>query len=152
MDLANKRAPATETKPAEVSTEERQQQKKSTPKKKKKKKKRNHLDSDSSESDSDSSSSEEEDEESKKPDAENAATECNDHNQTVEIIEKRKKQLLIKINPFPEASPGTRTQVLTTPLDSESAELITRFLASKRPFSQSFDSYLKHILKVTIIC
>ena len=56
--------------------------------------------------------------------------------------------MLSKINPFPEALPGARTVVLTTPLDGESAELISRFLASKRPFSQSFDTYLKNIIKV----
>lgn len=142
----NKRIPSSDTKPGVINDE--RQQTKNTSKKKKKKKKRNHFSSGSSESESSSSSSEDEEEDNKKPDNENPPADCNNHNQSTEIIERRKKLLLSKINPFPEASPGTRTQVLTTPLDVESSELITRFLASKRPFSQSFDSYLKHILKV----
>lgn len=145
---ANKRTPSSDTKP-EVINDERQQNK-NTSKKKKKKKRRNHFSSGSSESESSSSSSEDEDDDAKKPENENTV-DCNNHNQSMEMIERRKKLLLSKINPFPEASPGTRTQVLTTPLDAESSELITRFLASKRPFSQSFDSYLKHILKASII-
>ncbi|XP_046458023.1 LOW QUALITY PROTEIN: nipped-B-like protein A [Daphnia pulex] len=147
MDIKNsvtKRSVSSENIP-ETGVEERPRIKE-TPKKKKKKKKRNHFSS--SESSSSSSSSEDEDDNAKKPEQENTAADCNDHNQSLEMADRRKKLLLSKINPFPEAAPGTRTQVLTTPLDAESSELITRFLASKRQFSQSFDSYLKHILKV----
>lgn len=147
IDIKNsitKRSVSSENIP-EAGLEERPQNK-DTPKKKKKKKKRNHFSS--SESSSSSSSSEDEDDHAKKPDQENTAANCNNHNQSMEMADRRKKLLLSKINPFPEAAPGTRTQVLTTPLDAESSELITRFLASKRPFSQSFDTYLKHILKV----
>lgn len=148
---ASKRVQPSETKP-EIPNEERQQNKSSS-KKKKKKKKRNHFSSDSDESDSSSSSSDDEEDDAKKPENENTTntTDLNNHNQSMELMDRRKKLLLSKINPFPEAAPGTRTQVLTTPLDAESSELITRFLASKRPFSQSFDSYLKHILKVRVI-
>ena len=145
--IASKKVQSSETKP-EVSNEERQQNKSSS-KKKKKKKKRNHFSSDSEESSSSSSSSDEEDDDAKKNDNEDSVTtDYNNHNQSMEMVDRRKKFLLSKINPFPEAAPGTRTQVLTTPLDAESSELISRFLASKRSFSQSFDSYLKHILKV----
>ena len=118
----------------------------SSAKKKKKKKRRRTISSGSSESESSSSSSSEDDDEDKDNnvvDVKDAVTANH-----VDLAERRKKFLLAKISPFPEAAPGTRTQVLTTPLDAESAELITRFLASKRAFSQSFDNYLKHILKV----
>ena len=112
------------------------------------KKKKKKISSDEESSSESSSSSEDEGAEKSKLDS------TSNHNignniQSAEVIEKKKKFLLSRINPFPEAAPGTRTQVLSTHLDSESAELITRFLASKRPFSQSFDSYLKHILKVS---
>ena len=50
-----------------------------------------------------------------------------------------------QVTAFPPASSGARTQTLQTHIDYENAELITRYLASKRPFSQSFDSYLKQV-------
>ena len=117
---------------------------------KRKMKKKKKSSSTSEESSSSSESDSEADQADEKP---SKLEEASDHNiansnQSTEMIEKKKKFLLTRISPFPEVAPGTRTQVLTTPLDGESAELITRFLASKRPFSQSFDSYLKHILKV----
>ena len=107
----------------------------------------------SSSSDESSSSSESDSEADNADEKSSKLEETSNHNiadshQSIEMVEKKKKFLLTRISPFPEVAPGTRTQVLTTPLDGESAELITRFLASKRPFSQSFDSYLKHILKV----
>ncbi|XP_046405626.1 nipped-B-like protein isoform X2 [Ischnura elegans] len=65
------------------------------------------------------------------------------------LIEKRKQFLISKIRPFEDALViGNRTQVLQTYIGYESAELISRYLASKRPFSQSFDAYLKQILRV----
>ncbi|XP_071439398.1 nipped-B-like protein [Hetaerina americana] len=65
------------------------------------------------------------------------------------LIEKRKQFLISKIRPFEDALIiGNRTQVLQTYIGYESAELISRYLASKRPFSQSFDAYLKQILRV----
>ena len=121
------------------------------PKKKKSsksKRKRRHSSSEDSSSSSSSSSSDE-DEETNKQEHNNSGATNNADNESALLVDKRKKFLLTRISPFPEAAPGTRTQVLTTPLDAESAELITRFLASKRTFSQSFDSYLKHILNVS---
>jgi hypothetical protein len=69
------------------------------------------------------SSSEDENNNAKKPEQENAAADCNNQNQSLEMADWRKKLLLSKNNPFPEAAPGTRTQVLTTPRDAESLEL-----------------------------
>lgn len=66
--------------------------------------------------------------------------------QLYRIIELRKQFLISKIRPFEDVvGVGNRTQVLQTYIDYESAELISRYLASKRPFSQSFDAYLKHV-------
>jgi len=119
--------------------------------KRKTKKKKKRSSSGSEESSSSSESDSEPDHADEKPSKleETSNHSIADNDQSAEMIEKKKKFLLARISPFPEVAPGTRTQVLTTPLDGESAELITRFLASKRPFSQSFDSYLKHILKVS---
>ncbi|RZF42756.1 hypothetical protein LSTR_LSTR017174 [Laodelphax striatellus] len=65
-------------------------------------------------------------------------------------IEAKKRFLLSKIRPFQDrvTNDGVRPQILQTYIDYNSAELVARYLASKRPFSQSFDTYLKHILKV----
>ena len=132
--------------------------KNSSKKKKKKKRKGSSTSSDSSsDSSSSSSSSSSDDDDDGGDDGEDdgeskrARDPTASNNESAQLTDKRKKFLLARISPFPEAAPGCRTQVLTTPLDGESAELITRFLASKRPFSRSFDSYLKHILKVTRI-
>ena len=138
--IASKRVQSSETKP-KVSNEERQQNKNSS-KKKKKKKKRNHFSPDSNESDSSSSSSDEEDDDAKKNvNEDSVATDYNSYNQSMEIVDRRKKFLLSKINHFPEAAPGTRTQVLTTPLDAEISELISRFFASKKSFSQNWTKW-----------
>lgn len=59
------------------------------------------------------------------------------------LFEQRKEYLLTKINPHDNQS----TQVMQTYIDYDSAELVARYLASKRPFSQSFDTYLKHVRK-----
>ncbi|XP_026815896.1 nipped-B-like protein isoform X1 [Rhopalosiphum maidis] len=70
-----------------------------------------------------------------------------DANKAVEnsrLCDQRKEYLLTKINPYDNQS----TQVMQTYIDYDSAELVARYLASKRPFSQSFDTYLKHIIKV----
>jgi cohesin loading factor subunit SCC2 len=62
------------------------------------------------------------------------------------LIEIRKQFLVGKIRPFQDnVGAGNRTQVLQTYIDYESAELISRYLASKRPFSQSFDRYLQQV-------
>lgn len=59
------------------------------------------------------------------------------------LFEQRKEYLLTKINPHDNQS----AQVMQTYIDYDSAELVARYLASKRPFSQSFDTYLKHVRK-----
>ena len=61
------------------------------------------------------------------------------------LVEIRRNFLLSKIRPFQETGSGGRMQVMQTYIDYSSAELISRYLASKRPFSQSFDAYLKHV-------
>lgn len=61
------------------------------------------------------------------------------------IIEEKKKYIISRIRP---CSTGTKPDTLQTYIDYNSAELISQYLASKRPFSQSFDKYLKQILHV----
>ncbi|EFN76684.1 Nipped-B-like protein [Harpegnathos saltator] len=61
------------------------------------------------------------------------------------IIEEKKKYIISRIRP---CSTGTKLDILQTYIDYNSAELISQYLASKRPFSQSFDRYLKQILHV----
>lgn len=61
------------------------------------------------------------------------------------IIEEKKKYIISRIRPY---STGTKPDILQTYIDYNSAELISQYLASKRPFSQSFDRYLKQILHV----
>ncbi|XP_050736968.1 nipped-B-like protein isoform X1 [Eriocheir sinensis] len=68
--------------------------------------------------------------------------------EVTQLVEKRKTFLLTKVPAFPPASPGAKTQTLQTHIGYQNAELITKYLASKRPFSQSFDLYLKQILRV----
>ncbi|XP_071519960.1 nipped-B-like protein [Panulirus ornatus] len=68
--------------------------------------------------------------------------------EVTQLAVKRKLFLLTKVPAFPPASPGAKTQTLQTHISYDNAELITRYLASKRPFSQSFDMYLKQILRV----
>ncbi|XP_063234204.1 nipped-B-like protein isoform X2 [Bacillus rossius redtenbacheri] len=85
-------------------------------------------------------------------DEEDAKNHCQAVETTVgsyKLLEMRKQFLISKIQPFTN---GRRSQltdkVLQTYIDYDSAELICRFLASKRPFSRSFDVYLKQILLV----
>ena len=61
------------------------------------------------------------------------------------IIEEKKKYIISRIRP---SSSTTKPDVLQTYIDYNSAELISQYLASKRSFSQSFDSYLKQILHI----
>lgn len=61
-------------------------------------------------------------------------------------IEQRKKFLLHLAKPQDSSSSSLKSEQGT--LDYETAELISRFLASRRPFSQSFDVYLTQILRV----
>jgi cohesin loading factor subunit SCC2 len=63
------------------------------------------------------------------------------------IREDRKKFLVAKILPF-GSDRGQRAQVLSTHIDHESAHLIVKYLSSKRPFFNSFNSYLQDILNV----
>ena len=56
-------------------------------------------------------------------------------------FEVRKKFLTSKIPPF-GVNRGQKASVLSTHIDSASAQLIVRYLSSKRPFANSFDKYL----------
>jgi cohesin loading factor subunit SCC2 len=64
-------------------------------------------------------------------------------------FEARKQFYLSKVNPFEFqdsfVANKLQTDIMHTYIDYESAELVTRFLASKRPFSKSFETYLKHV-------
>lgn len=62
------------------------------------------------------------------------------------LAEKRKKFVCETIQQD-YADFGT-IEIMRTTLDYDTAELISRFLASRRPFSRSFDIYLSQILKV----
>ena len=64
-----------------------------------------------------------------------------------ELKERLKDQLVQKIPPF-GVSRGNKPQLLSTHIDKDSAHLIVKYLSSKRPFFNSFDSYLQDILKV----
>lgn len=93
-------------------------------------------------SDEESNESEEEEEENKK-DSKNIVN---------EKLELRKQFFLSKINPFEiqeSYSSKMQTEIQQTYIDYESAELVSRYLASKRPFSKSFETFLKH---VSILC
>ncbi|CAN8005998.1 unnamed protein product [Ixodes hexagonus] len=87
---------------------------------------------------------EEEEEEEDKP---ATAQEANEEEQSKKaaLVEERKKFLLHMAKPA-EAGGSLKSDQGT--LDYATAELISRFLASRRPFSQSFDVYLTQILRV----
>ncbi len=91
-------------------------------------------------------SSEEESEESEHEDEEEKKDVQNVVNEKLEL---RKQFLLSKINPFDiqESSKSSKmqTEIQHTYIDYESAELVSRYLASKRPFSTSFETYLKQV-------
>ncbi|XP_073824751.1 nipped-B cohesin loading factor isoform X2 [Musca autumnalis] len=65
-------------------------------------------------------------------------------------LEERKNYFLSKIKPY--ASPADinnhTTQHIKTYIDYNNAQLIAQYLGAKRPFSQSFDGYLKKIILV----
>lgn len=90
----------------------------------------------------DSSENDDDEEEKKKANGETV-----DPLETYRLTEARKKFLLGKIRPFEDAvsKEGMKSHVLQTYIDYDSAELVSRYLASKRPFSQSFSTYLKHV-------
>lgn len=66
------------------------------------------------------------------------------------VLEERKKYLISKIKPY--STPGehnhTSLQHIKTYIDYNNAQLIAQYLATKRPFSQSFDGCLKKIILV----
>lgn len=61
------------------------------------------------------------------------------------LLDNRKKYLLSKVSSF---SPNSNVQDIKTYIDYNNANLIAQYLASKRPFSKSFDLYLKKIIIV----
>ncbi|CAN8012156.1 unnamed protein product [Ixodes pacificus] len=87
---------------------------------------------------------EEEDEEEDKP-AAPQETDEEEQSKMAALVEDRKKFLLHMVKPA-EAGGTLKSEQGT--LDYATAELISRFLASRRPFSQSFDVYLTQILRV----
>ena len=78
------------------------------------------------------------------------------------LTEDRKNFLVSKILPFGDASRSAggksggkrnahhmhHSNSLSSHIDHTSATLIVKYLSSKRPFFNSFDVYLKHILSV----
>ncbi|KAJ8678892.1 hypothetical protein QAD02_014679 [Eretmocerus hayati] len=92
------------------------------------------------------SSSESEDEvEEEPPEPDENENSEQKNSESYRIIEERKKLIISKIRPH---STGTKPGILQTFIDYNSAELISQYLASTRPFSQSFDRYLREILRV----
>ncbi|XP_052842596.1 nipped-B protein isoform X3 [Drosophila gunungcola] len=65
-------------------------------------------------------------------------------------LEARKLYLINKIKPFSVSGEHTHTsnQHIKTYIDYNNAQLIAQYLATKRPFSQSFDGCLKKIILV----
>lgn len=59
------------------------------------------------------------------------------------LLDNRKKYLLSKVSAL---SPNSNVQDIKTYIDYNNANLIAQYLASKRPFSQSFDIYLQKII------
>ncbi len=91
-------------------------------------------------------SSEEESEDDDEEDIEENMTDAEkmEYHREREIM---KDFLVKKILPF-GVSRGKKAQVLSTHIDQDSALLIVRYLSSKRPFFNSFDSYLTDIVRV----
>ncbi|XP_012262390.2 nipped-B-like protein [Athalia rosae] len=102
-------------------------------KKKSRKKNKHHTSDEESESDHERDADENDNNEQK-------------NSESYRLIELKKKLILNKIRPFSQS--GVKSDILQTYIDYNSAELISQYLASKRPFSQSFDRYLKQILHV----
>ncbi|KAK2582564.1 hypothetical protein KPH14_004854 [Odynerus spinipes] len=91
------------------------------------------------------SSDQESDSEPEEQDADENDNNEQKNSEAYRIIEEKKRYIISRIRPY---STGTKADVLQTYIDYNSAELISQYLASKRPFSQSFDRYLKQILHV----
>ena len=65
------------------------------------------------------------------------------------LTEDRKEYLTAKILPFGDSKKKRgSSNVISSHIDEKSALLIVKYLSSKRPFSNSFDIYLKQILSV----
>merc|ERR1712223_813335 len=112
----------------------------------KKKKKRRSKIADSSEEESDES--DQEDDDSDKVAIANGEEPSDPLKaELFRLCEKHKKILLEKILPY-GSSRGQKESVLSTHIDHSSAQLIVRYLSSKRPFANSFNQYLTDILKV----
>lgn len=62
------------------------------------------------------------------------------------VLEERKRYLISKIKPYPVGEQSH--QHIKTYIDYNNAQLIAQYLATKRPFSQSFDGCLKKIILV----
>ncbi|XP_067623755.1 nipped-B protein isoform X2 [Eurosta solidaginis] len=64
------------------------------------------------------------------------------------LLDKRKQYLVNNINPYSTLGDSQHAQHIKTYIDYNNAHLIAQYLASKRPFSKSFDGYLKKIILV----
>lgn len=69
------------------------------------------------------------------------------------MLDARKRYFISKIRPFSTSHVNdhlhsTTTQDIRTYIDYSNAHLIAQYLASRRPFSQSFDKYLQKIILV----
>ncbi|XP_034471957.1 nipped-B protein [Drosophila innubila] len=83
----------------------------------------------------------------------NRAVDAVDYELNLEIfnvLEERKKYLISKIKPYSVTGEHNHTslQHIKTYIDYNNAQLIAQYLATKRPFSQSFDGCLKKIILV----
>uniref|UniRef100_A0ABD2WUA4 Nipped-B protein n=2 Tax=Trichogramma kaykai TaxID=54128 RepID=A0ABD2WUA4_9HYME len=103
--------------------------------KKNKSRSRHKMSDDDSDNDHDGDQDDDEDQESKEQ----------KYAEIYRIIEDKKRLIIRKIR---LCSTSTKSDNLQTYIDSSSAELISQYLASTRPFSQSFDIYLQQILRV----
>lgn len=64
----------------------------------------------------------------------------------LQLVERRRNFLLTKVRPFSDPLMTSRkAEVVHSFVDYQSAELLTRYLASKRPFSASFDFFLTRV-------
>lgn len=78
-------------------------------------------------------------------DEEEDESEAEINNRIAHLADVRKKFLLTKVRPFSDPLTTRKTEVVQTFVDYQSAELLTRYLASKRPFSASFDFFLTRV-------
>ncbi|KAL9926619.1 nipped-B cohesin loading factor isoform 2-T4 [Glossina fuscipes fuscipes] len=113
----------------------------------KRKKHRKGLSSTSSESDSCNESGED----GRIPNENSRRTDIIDQELNLEIfniLEQRKAFLISKIKPYSLSNDISHASHIKTYIDYTNAHLIAQYLATKRPFSQSFDGYLKKIILV----